>query len=83
MAFLSKIKKHLTRNNDKEFRKQVLEEKKQKYLFSDDLTDKYRSSRAGFLTRKKRAIAPYTNSFGERFSSVKKHIENSYILAYI
>ena len=63
MDFLSKIKKHLNRGSDKEFRKQVLTEKKQKYLFSDDITDKYRSSRAGFLHRKKRAIAPFANSF--------------------
>lgn len=83
MDFLSKIKRHLTNNGNKEFRKQVLEEKKQKYLFSDDLTDKYRSSRAGFFTRKKRAIAPFTNSFWENFYRTKKKIIESHILAYM
>ena len=83
MDFLSKIKKHLNRGSDKEFRKQVLTEKKQKYLFSDDITDKYRSSRAGFLHRKKRAIAPFANSFWENYTHLKKRAVESHAFAYI
>lgn len=83
MDFLSKIKKHLNRGGDKEFRKQVLSEKKQKYLFSDDITDKYRSSRAWFIYRKKRAIAPFTNSFGEGFTHIKKRAVETHALAYM
>ncbi len=83
MDFLSKIKKHLHWFGNKEFRKQVLEEKKQKYLFSDDLTDKYRSSRAGFFMKKKRAIAPFTHLFWENFYQAKKKIIESHLLWYM
>lgn len=83
MGFLSKIKKYLSRGHDKEFRKQVLSEKKQKYLFSDSTTDKYRSSRSGFLIQKKRAIAPYANSFGMNLEKVQKTIKDSKILAFM
>jgi hypothetical protein len=62
MDFLNKIKQYITRDGNKEFRKQVLEEKKQKYLFSSDLTDRYRSSRTGFFSKKVKAIAPFTST---------------------
>lgn len=83
MDFLSKIRQHLSWSGNKEFRKQVLEEKKQKYLFSDDLTDKYRSSRSGFFREKRRAIAPFTSQFSESYKDVKKKIDESHILSYI
>jgi hypothetical protein len=83
MDFLNKILKHLGKDTNKQFRKQVQEEKKQKYLFSDDLTDKYRSSRTGFFSRKKKAIAPFTNSFTNSISQVKKRIDDSHMLAYM
>lgn len=83
MDFLSKIKKHLVKDNGKEFRKQVLEEKKQKYLFSDKLTDKYRSSRSSFFTRKKRVIAPFTNVFWENYHRIKNQLIESRMLAYM
>ncbi len=83
MDFLSKIKGHLGKRSNREFKKQVQEEKKQKYLFSEDLTDKYRSSRAGFIMRKKRAIAPYTNMFWEHVWVMRERFRESRILAYI
>lgn len=83
MDFLNKILSYLGRDTNKQFRKQVQEEKKQKYLFSDDLTDKYRSSRTGFFTQKKKAIAPFTSSFFTRVNSIKKRIDDSHMLAYM
>lgn len=83
MDFLNKIKRHIQGRGDKEFRKQVLEEKKQKYLFSDDITDKYRSSRSGFFREKKRAIAPFTNQFTESITHLKKRFDESHLWAYI
>lgn len=83
MDFLGKIRKHLARNGDKEFRKQVLEEKKQKYLFSDELTHKYRSSRTGFFGSKRRTIAPFTTFILENFSRTKRQVIESHILTYM
>jgi POTRA domain, FtsQ-type len=83
MDFLNKILSHLGQDPNKQFRKQVQAEKKQKYLFSDDLTDKYRSSRSGFFSRKKKAIAPFANSFTTGASQIKKRFDDSHMLAYM
>lgn len=83
MDFLNKIIKHFHTIGNKQFRKQVLEEKKQKYLFSDDFKDKYRSPRAGFFVRNKRVIAPFANIIWENFYRIKKKVLHSYLAAYV
>lgn len=59
MDFLKKILKHLKSKNTDSFRKTVIEEKKKKYLFRDEESQKYTSSRQGFFSKQKKHFAPF------------------------
>jgi hypothetical protein len=61
----------------------VQEEKKQKYLFRDDVVGKYQSTRGGVFARQKKAIAPFTSNIFQSVHAWKSKIQESYTLAYI
>ena len=83
MDFLSRIKRHLQNRKNSSFRKNVQEEKKQKYLFRDDENTKYTSSRQGIFSRQKKTLAPFASSIIKNTTDLKRRVTESRALAYI
>ncbi len=65
MISLAKALKYITRVKNRDFRKQIEDEKKQKYLFREDVEKSILKKRNSFFVWKKKAILPYTNFFGK------------------
>lgn len=84
MDFRSKLKKYIPGNKDREFRKQVQEEKRQKYLFSDgDESEKFHATRnsQGWLKKKKKnRPSSFSNIITRKYASVKTFFHDSTIL---
>lgn len=83
MDFLSKILRYIKRDKKNDFRVQVREEKRQKYLFRDVPTDKYQSRRKTFFREQKRKLAPFTDFFQSRMTLIEEVRKDTKILGII
>jgi hypothetical protein len=83
MGFLKKIIKYIRREKSSTFRKQVLQEKKQKYLFRDSISEKYKSERKSFFRDQKRKLAPFSDFFQSNLNFISDSYKESKILGII
>ncbi|MBP9779023.1 hypothetical protein KBD33_00200 [Candidatus Gracilibacteria bacterium] len=83
MISLTKITKYISYFKNRDFRKQIEDEKKQKYLFREEGEKSSLKNRNPFLMWKKKKILPYTNFFSQGVSYVDNLFWESKALSYI
>jgi hypothetical protein len=83
MISLGKLLHYISRLKNRDFRKQVQEEKKQKYLFEEKKQDSFFTSRNGLSLWKKQKLLPFTRLFTSSFSFFDRHLLESKILSIL
>lgn len=83
MTSQNKLFRYISRLKNRDFKKQVQEEKKQKYLFREDQEEHFFSKRNSFAVWKKHKLMPYSNFFGKGIELFDRYVFESKILSIL
>lgn len=83
MDFLKDIIRRIMKNGGANFREQVKQEKRQKYLFRDEEDAKHVSSRNTFFRKKRKEFFKFAKIFGGSFEYFHNHLRESQMLGYM